>query len=97
MTEAAPWSAKTIVQRVVAQISGTAMSETESHSGDIFAVQSNHDGEYVDVETVKQPVSQFLPDDLTDSLPTVEESRLSWHRKESGNGQVGGGDSEDSK
>ena len=73
MNGAAAWSAKTIVQQIVAQISGTAMSETERHSGDILAGQSNYDGEYVDVGTVKQPVSQMLPDELMDSLPTVEE------------------------
>jgi hypothetical protein len=44
------WSATTVVQRAVAQISGTAMSETERHSGDILAGQSNYDGEYVDME-----------------------------------------------
>jgi hypothetical protein len=32
------------------------MSETERHSGDILAVQSNYDGDYVDVRTMKQPV-----------------------------------------
>ena len=72
MTEAAAWSAKRIVQRVVAQFSDTAMSETERHSGDILAVQSNYGGEYVDVGTVKQSVSQLLPNGLMDSLPTVE-------------------------
>ena len=41
MTEAAAWSAKTIVQRPAAQIYGTAMSETKRHSGDIRAVQNN--------------------------------------------------------
>ena len=42
------------------------------HSGYIFTIQSSHDGEHVDVGTVKQPVSQLLPDGLMDSLPTVE-------------------------
>ena len=67
------WSAGTIMQHAAAQISGTAMSETKRHSGGILAGHSNYDGEYVDVGTVKQPVSQLLPDDLMDSLPTVEE------------------------
>ncbi len=71
----------TIVQRAVAQISGIAMSETERRSGDILAVQSNYDGEYVDVGTVKQPVSQLLPNGLKACLLTVEEIEAELTRK----------------
>jgi hypothetical protein len=74
-------SSTAFVQRLVAQITGAAMPEIERHSDAFRAVQKSDDGKYMNVEKVKQPVSQLLQDDLKGSLLTEEELETElWYR-----------------